>query len=311
VELSAAGLLPVSVGYSTADGTATAGADYMAASGALTFAPGTTSQAVGVAVLGDTAVETDETLLVSLAAPANATIASGLGTGYIGDDDAVSLSRNELVHGSVISWNLGTSDTVFYRLHQSPRSSYEVVVDATSGNAVPVILQRLAADNNTVLQTAGVLSPGGSSVSLRWSNPSPGPVDNQHLRLASGGCTITCSASDSYRIRAWDTTVSLARFNNSSSQITVVLLQNTSGSPVSGTLWYWGPTGSLLASQSWSAPAHSTFVANTSTLVVLQGRSGSITVSHDARHGTLVGKAVAVEPATGFTFDTPLRERPR
>jgi len=34
-------------------------------------------------------------------------------------------------------------------------------------------------------------------------------------------------------------------------------------------------------------------------------------VTSDAPYGTLVGKAVAVEPATGFTFDTPMRARPR
>ena len=40
------------------------------------------------------------------------------------------------------------------------------------------------------------------------------------------------------------------------------------------------------------------------------GASGSITVSHDGRFGQINGKAVAVEPATGFTFDTPLLSRP-
>jgi hypothetical protein len=311
VELSAAGLLPVTVGYSTANGTATSGSDYTAASGALTFAPGTTSHAVGVSVQGDAAIEADETFLVNLAGPANASIADGQGTGYISDDDAASLSRTELVHGSDAIGDLGAADTVFYRIHQAPRSSYEVVVDATSGRMVPVILVRLAADNNTVLQTASPTSPGGNSVSLRWSNPSPGAVESQHLRLTSGGCTITCSASDSYRIRAWDTTLSLARFNNSSSQVTLVLLQNTGTNPVAGTISYWAGNGALLAGQAFSVAAHSTFVVNTSSLAVLQGKSGSITVSHDGRHGALVGKAVAVESATGFTFDTPLRERPR
>jgi hypothetical protein len=36
-----------------------------------------------------------------------------------------------------------------------------------------------------------------------------------------------------------------------------------------------------------------------------------MTVAHDGAYGALAGKAVALEPATGFTFDTPLVPRPR
>jgi hypothetical protein len=35
-----------------------------------------------------------------------------------------------------------------------------------------------------------------------------------------------------------------------------------------------------------------------------------MTLSHDGPYGSLAGKAVAVEPATGFTFDTALAPRP-
>jgi hypothetical protein len=39
--------------------------------------------------------------------------------------------------------------------------------------------------------------------------------------------------------------------------------------------------------------------------------SGSITVSHDGPYGALAGKAVALDPATGLSYDTPLTTRPR
>lgn len=38
--------------------------------------------------------------------------------------------------------------------------------------------------------------------------------------------------------------------------------------------------------------------------------SGSTTMAHDGRYGDLQGKSVALEPATGFSFDTPLSYRP-
>ena len=50
-------------------------------------------------------------------------------------------------------------------------------------------------------------------------------------------------------------------------------------------------------------------VLNTAT--VANGVSGAATVVHDGPYGGLVGKTVALEPATGFSFDSPMRARPR
>lgn len=87
VSLDKASTQPVSVGYATADGTATAGSDYVAASGKVTFAPGQTTKTIDVTVNGDTAVEPDETMTVSLSGPKNATIKKGTATGTITNDD--------------------------------------------------------------------------------------------------------------------------------------------------------------------------------------------------------------------------------
>jgi Calx-beta domain len=87
VTLSAASRQTVSVAYATADGTATAPSDYAAASGTLTFAPGQTTKAVTVAVVGDTLIEPDETLTVTLSNPVNAKISRGSATGTIRNDD--------------------------------------------------------------------------------------------------------------------------------------------------------------------------------------------------------------------------------
>ena len=61
VTLSAAATSAVTVSYATADGTATAGSDYAATSGALTFAVGETTKTVSVTINGDTTVEPNET----------------------------------------------------------------------------------------------------------------------------------------------------------------------------------------------------------------------------------------------------------
>ena len=91
VALSEASAQPVTVGYADAgSGTATAGVDYAAlAPGTLTFAAGETSRTMDVTVTGDTVVEGDETVVVALSGPVNATIATDSGTGVITDDDNV------------------------------------------------------------------------------------------------------------------------------------------------------------------------------------------------------------------------------
>ena len=66
VTLSAASGQDVTVGYSTSNGTATAGADYTASSGTLTIAAGATTATFNVAVLADSLYEANETVTLTL-----------------------------------------------------------------------------------------------------------------------------------------------------------------------------------------------------------------------------------------------------
>ena len=107
VTLSAASATAVTVNYATSNATATAGSDYVATSGTLTFAPGVVTQTVTVTVNGDTTVEPDETFLVTLSAPVNATIAAAQGTGTIINDDAVAVLPTLSINN--VSQNEGNS----------------------------------------------------------------------------------------------------------------------------------------------------------------------------------------------------------
>jgi hypothetical protein len=85
--LDKASATAVSVGYATANGTATAGLDYTAANGTISFAPGVTTQQVHVDILGDTTVEPNETFSVTLSNPSGVSIARATATGNILNDD--------------------------------------------------------------------------------------------------------------------------------------------------------------------------------------------------------------------------------
>ena len=74
VTLSAPSGRPVSVDYATADDTATAPADYVAAGGTLTFTPGQTFKTVTVPVNGDLLDEANETYFLNLSGAVDATI---------------------------------------------------------------------------------------------------------------------------------------------------------------------------------------------------------------------------------------------
>jgi CSLREA domain-containing protein len=86
VTLSGASQAPVSVNYSTADGTASAPTDYLAASGTLNFASGETSKPVSVTINADALIEGNETFTLNLSSPTSPlTISDDTGQGTIVD----------------------------------------------------------------------------------------------------------------------------------------------------------------------------------------------------------------------------------
>ncbi len=96
VRLSEASQQRVRVNYETEDGTATAGEDYRATSGTLTFEAGEMRQMIRVLVLGDTRPEEDETFTLKLSGAENAELGVVEGTGTILDDDTAAARARRL-----------------------------------------------------------------------------------------------------------------------------------------------------------------------------------------------------------------------
>jgi glucose/arabinose dehydrogenase len=297
----------VTAAFATADGSAQAGTDYTATSGTITFPAGATSRSVAVSLVGDTLPESDETFTLALSSLVNAT-GGGSATGTITDDDP---RPRGLEHGANLRNDLSGALPHIFRLAQAPRSSYEVVLDEASGDAVPGLrLERLVASFTAVIQSSLPVGTG-SARSLRWANSTIATINDQWIRVDSPSCGTACGPDDVYRLRAYETTGRIARFNNSGSQVTVVILQNNSAETVAGTMLFWGANGT----ETWSVPftlaPHATSALQSASILELQGESGSMTVMHNAPYGLLVGKSVALEPATGFSFDSPMTFRPR
>ncbi len=144
------------VAYTTADGSAQAGSDYVAQTGILTFAPGNTSQQVTVQVLGDTVVESDENFFLKLFDPQHPEIARGSGVGTILNDD-VDLTVTDV---SALQLTSGTTTAVF-TISAVGTVPYNVVVNFGTVNDT-------AFAGVDYLPTSGIVTfaPGGGSVNV-------------------------------------------------------------------------------------------------------------------------------------------------
>ncbi len=311
LSLSAASVQTVTIAYTTVDGTASVGQDYQLASGVVTMPSGTTGQSVNVPVVGDVLDEPNETFYLALGPLVDATAASATIPATIQDDDGAVIALQSLGHGSDRRDTLqGGAD--LYVVHQPGRSSWEVVVDGASGDVGPgsgPLLQRVGPDLTTILQSSLAAGTGPSRV-LRWTNATGLPQDG-YVRVSSAGCGTDCGADDVYRVRAYETTGRIERFNASGGQVTVVVLQNVTSATVNATVHFWSAAGALLDSRAVPLSARSVATVNVSTVAGAAGQSGSITVVHDGGYGALAGKSVSIDPVAGFSFDTPLTYRPR
>jgi hypothetical protein len=235
------------------------------------------------------------------------------------NDNTAGSTDNELVHGTTQNHDLGAlpgpvADQDWFLMPQQREASYEVLIDGTSGDIgfIGLTLDRLSSDGGTTLQSAqfAVQGSGGYSRALRFQNTTGGTV-NQTIRVANASCATACGADDVYTIRARETTISIARFNASGSQATILLTQNTSNQAINATFYYYNSAGTLLQTGSLSNhPPRALNVFNVGTIPALTGQSGHIVVSHDGPYGGLNIKAIALEPATGFSFDTQGVTRP-
>jgi hypothetical protein len=192
--------------------------------------------------------------------------------------------------------------------------SANVALHSTACSGGCVMLTRRSA--TTELQQG--VAPGGqgpvagaaTSIVARWISAEAD--ERQWMRVTAGGFTgVQLTAADQYEIELLDTTYFAARWNQVGSQSSVFVVQNTSPAALEGALRFHGPTGTVLHVQPFTLPRSGAYVFNAGSVPALVGQSGSAAVVHTGGYGALNGKVVSLEPATGFTFDTPLVPVPR
>jgi len=160
VTLSAPTSQQVTVTFSTVNGTALAGTDYVGTTGTVTFNAGETSKTITVVVNGDTINEPDETFFVNLSNPVNATIADGQGLGTIINDDDTSLPSVAINDVSIGEGNSGTTNAVF-TVNLSAASGQMVTVTYSTANGTATAGSDYVATSGTL-----IFNPGETTKSL-------------------------------------------------------------------------------------------------------------------------------------------------
>jgi hypothetical protein len=129
--------------------------------------------------------------------------------------------------------------------------------------------------------------------------------------LRALGDQLQAMDTDPYDVVYYDTTLFVPRWNNTATQTTVLILQNTTNATVTGSIFFHNAGGTLLAETPVNVPQFGVQVIQTASNPALSGGSGSALIAQLGGYGALAGKAVALEPATGFTFDTAITPVPR
>ncbi|MBX7185156.1 MAG: hypothetical protein K1Y01_08450, partial [Vicinamibacteria bacterium] len=150
VILSATSTSAVTVSYATADGTATAGSDYVATSGTLSIPPGAASAVVQVPVTPDAVIEPNETVFLNLSNATGATIFDAQGVGTIVADDGLIVSIGDK---TTVEGNTGLTPVTFTVSLSAPAPGTVTVDYATADGTAAAPLDYTAATGTVTFNT--------------------------------------------------------------------------------------------------------------------------------------------------------------
>ena len=318
VTLNPASSSQVTVNYARSGGTATSGTDFtaLAASNTLTFAANETSKTITVSVTGDTTVEGNETVVITLSNASSGTaITTASGTGTITDDD-------EDPKFSINSPSVGEGDSgsvnLTFTVSLNPAGASQHTVDyaqtggtATSGTdymAVTANTLTFAAGTTTQTITVSVrgdtVDEGNETVVITLSNASSGTA----ITTATGTGTIT-DDDPNFSINS----PSVAEGDSGSANLTFTVTLNASSTSQHTVNWAEGTGGTATSGTDYTSIAGGTltFAAGTTsrTITVLvtgdtvdEGNETVVITLSNASSGT----AIATASGTGtITDDDP------
>ena len=299
--LSAASGLTATVAYATSDGTATAGTDYTAAGGTLTFAPGVTTQTFTVSITGDTIDEANETIALALSAPSNATLgATDAATLTITDDDApptvqfnaatytVAEGGGSATITATLSAASGLTATVTYATTGNTATSGS---DYTAASGTLTFAPGVTSQTFTVSITDDTVDEASETVTLTLSAPANATLG------ATSTATLTITDNDDAPTVQFSAADYVVDEGAGSAVITVTL---SSASGLTATVTYATANGTALSGSDYSAASGTlTFSPGATT------RTFSVPITNDLIHEGDQTVALSLSAPTNATLGTP------
>ncbi len=177
----------VTVNYASSNGTATAGIDYTAVNGVLSFTPGQTSKTFTVLPIDDATVENNETVVLTLSNPSGATQGSNNpATLTITDNDSLCSGPNLSIPDNNPS---GVTDTLVVS-NSGSLSDLDVFVNVTHswvGDLVFTLKHVDTGTSVTIIDRPGMVSSGfgcnGNNINATLDDEASSLVENE----CSGG----------------------------------------------------------------------------------------------------------------------------
>ncbi len=212
VELSQEPLSPVTVNYTTSDGTALAGSDYTTTSGTLTFSAGDTSETFSVPITDDSIVEADETITIILSNAANADLGTpGTAIITILDNDAPDVAFSSAIYNVAEGTPTATIETIL-----SGTSAATITVNYATSDSTGVAGADYTTTSGTLTFTAGdtsetftipiiddIIVEPDETVSLTLSNPANANLGTPSLAtliITSGDVPDVAFSSATYSV---------------------------------------------------------------------------------------------------------------
>lgn len=268
------------------------------------------------------------TMALALATPGVATFVQASDPwegGYHGDDDQN--TGNTLGVGSVQQHDLGeeppgNDDEDWAKVPTLARHSYEVRLNGADlplawDDDCPNCAQFERVDETGAVLTGDVgtviVGSGPSAIqsydrSIRWI--ASADAVEEFVRV-KGSPVVTEDAGFVYTLRYYDTTYTVPRWNASGTQTTVFVVSSVVQAAITARITFFDGAGTVAHQVDVPLAPNVPVVLSTNAYPPLVGKSGYALVAHTGGYGALSGKAVALEPSTGFTFDTPFQPIPQ
>ncbi len=321
----------VTVQYATSNGSATAGSDYTPRSGTLSFGAGQTSRTFTVLILDDTAVESTETVNLTLRNPtggATLRTPSTAALHILDNDSIVQFSAPTYAHGEsagltsinvVRSGSLGTTATVRYEISGGTATAGADYTAAASG--LLTFGPDVASRSVPITIVRDTLAEGPETINIVLSNPTAGmrlgPTSSAVLTIvdddAAGRIAFSTSAYTAVEGGS-AAVITVVRTGGAASGVTVRYATSsgtaTAGADYvsqSGTLTF--PAGATTATFTVPIVDNSTTESNETVRLILSNPTGGASLGSPATALLTIGDNEAVVEFTGTWVGTSFEVR--